>query len=477
MKKSYIPILFLIVSLQTDTMAQQRISGRKEEIAAYKQLLQQLFSKQSATALKASGLSQRVIAEGDGSPEDSIHYTYSGGRGSRFDFNFMVYPNQEWMPEPHTLINSMLFFDMSGFMPDTTKTWTLSAGLAPLTAYVFADVYNNNNLPASSLFTGDPNNNNTMTYYYYNQQNQISAQSAWSVSVSGTPTSRIDSIQYFYTPQGKLTGDTTYRFSVNNSPYVIDTRTLSYDSNNNLVNVSYYGPANSWSIEKNISITYDNNNRVQTSTINVFEPGSTNITSHVKDSFAYNNGVPFFTYRKNWDDDMPPGAGHEYHYRTEITKHLNAQLLPDTIFTNVISHVDTSTYNTSYFNVYSYNSYNNPEYIFNYDGTRIYTYYYEEYNPAKISGVPVNKPDILVHPNPASRIFFIQYKDPQKDPQKDPATIHLINAMGQVVMSQQTSWQNGAEQLNISNLTNGIYWISITAKDGALLYRQAIVKQ
>jgi DNA-binding beta-propeller fold protein YncE len=71
---------------------------------------------------------------------------------------------------------------------------------------------------------------------------------------------------------------------------------------------------------------------------------------------------------------------------------------------------------------------------------------------------------VVISPNPASGMVQIEgYK---------PHEIRLFNSQGQLVLQRHE-----AKQFSVSHLASGIYYVQLYNKEGALLYRQKLIRE
>jgi aminopeptidase YwaD len=94
---------------------------------------------------------------------------------------------------------------------------------------------------------------------------------------------------------------------------------------------------------------------------------------------------------------------------------------------------------------------------------------WEKLNAVMCNGTSINETNsktkaISIFPNPANTEINIVL------PSNDNAHIEISNAMGQVIIKDQNK-----NRIDISNLTNGLYFISV--KQGQQSYTQKLIKQ
>jgi aminopeptidase YwaD len=85
-------------------------------------------------------------------------------------------------------------------------------------------------------------------------------------------------------------------------------------------------------------------------------------------------------------------------------------------------------------------------------------------NATSINETISNTKTISIFPNPANTEINIDL------PSNGSAQIEISNAMGQVIIKDQNK-----NKIDISNLTNGLYFISV--KQGQQSYTQKLIKQ
>ncbi len=73
---------------------------------------------------------------------------------------------------------------------------------------------------------------------------------------------------------------------------------------------------------------------------------------------------------------------------------------------------------------------------------------------------------VVLYPNPADELLNLEYKLPN---QILNAQFNLIDAFGRVAISQKLQGTNGQHSFTISNLKDGLYYFTISTKDGNIL--------
>jgi|GEM_PF-3301989 len=432
----------------------------------HKQILSFLFNRQSAnifTAEKTTGTQERMIAysklDGALTPTrllGTISFSYSGTRGSTFDFNTMSY-EYYYLPD---LYKYPPFIEMQPIANNT-------ASVAYDSFLEFR--------PRTSTFGGD-----TATFYRkYNgilplySAHEISDTSLETDSLGYDPFGNVlfDIVVYKYphridTSYGQFfTYDSKQRLIMdsiaNNAiysgiqPFYI--MHYNYNSRGNLISVSM--PGELW------TISYTSDNKIQTV---VYDTGLSN-TPYQIDSFAYTTGVPYYTFTS----DSLRSKG-KWRFNASSLKYVNADLLPDSmieLYVSLYPKPDKTKH------TYSYTAENNPitDYV-NFTslaGSNVVstTYYYETYTG--INNIPNPTASFQLYPNPATDKLYIKQIGQQIS---GAAQLYLYDASGKLVQRNSLMLNNTAISIPISGRASGIYFYSLQQND-IILTSGKFVKQ
>lgn len=277
-------------------------------------------------------------------------------------------------------------------------------------------------------------------------------------------------LQYnFYNGQNKQF-DSTYSTLLNRP---VRKRAYTYDANGNRTSYEFYRydtAAKSMELDFRITYAYDNNNRLVRS-VTEGDYG-TGWALQSMDSFAYTGNAAQYTWYLNadWDDvanDWLPedlvtyalkGNNDVDYYIFYSWNGTGWDTLEKDICTynsdNLLQSIKGYLYNGSTFNT------------IHYDGT---DYYFEEHDPAGISGKIKDAVNISVSPNP------VQHQLKLKTDTDIKGSVLIVNAAGQVV------WKK--EQLNLKDYVidmtgypAGNYILNVQDAEGLRVCREQFVK-
>ncbi|MBX3163177.1 MAG: T9SS type A sorting domain-containing protein, partial [Bacteroidetes bacterium] len=83
----------------------------------------------------------------------------------------------------------------------------------------------------------------------------------------------------------------------------------------------------------------------------------------------------------------------------------------------------------------------------------------------------LNQINLSVYPNPANSILNIESPLSPKG-----GTIKIVDVLGKEMLNEKLRIENGAAQINVSELKSGIYFLQVYEK-GKLLAVQKVIKE
>lgn len=462
-----IPILLLLCT---------SFATAQTSLTRHEAIVNAALRSQAPAAYKTTATKQRVIAESNhvltgpnAGVQDSIHYLYSGDRGSTFSIwdysraGFMYYhydytPNSIFSPfgpppEPHVRCDSLFFYrkDQAGLnlVSQKNRTYNRNGSVQEGEAFFFF----NGQKPS----LGDYRDVNT-----YNAQGQLSV----STHVTYVPQwgwSDTTRKYYFYDATGRSTGDSSFYFS----PAVStgERNFMTYNASGQLTGVlTKLLMSGAWQDTWRYEFSYYPSGKLKSVVSMEYING--NPAVYAVDSLIYMPGIDPYTERHS-----------RYNQDTRrITRHFNTRQLPDTIKAESFD-PDSGTWITDETKIFLYNNMNNPvecrQYIFTQPNAAIlHRYYYEEYEPQDVKTVPTA--DLKVYPNPVNGTLHIEW---QHAPQNVPTGIRIVGMTGQVVYSEQIRWNGQQVQINTNAWASGIYALVLTGAEGATLHTQLLVNE
>lgn len=429
-----------------------------------------------AAAAKTTGLKERVIAYSGyvqlGPSQvliDSTRYTYTGSRGSSFNYQYFDYVTSDpYMSGP--------LFSVPLYTTEITQP-EVYFDTAVNYQVITSDSINVNNIEICNY----DNTNNLVTYYTV--QSNVPYKNVVSfagpnqplistVMLGGSLSGPWDTsyfIQYHYNAT-KLISDSITQYINTTTTLAVKKDVYVYDTAGNITEIHTYFYHNGIPYESaQYQNTYTASNQLQTVNISLASTPSSSLAPYISDTFAYTPGVDFFTYYRI-TDLFTGDSIYNFNY------HIGANNLPDTLYTG---YADTSVGWQTIMQVPTYDSYNNPvkvdlyPYIMGFptaQPSNVVNYYYEEYNDVSVPPLTTNS-NIKVYPNPTTGNLTI---DVPFDKQFNTYKVHLLNATGQVVLQQNGA--AGKSQLSTAHLLPGIYWLRLTGTGGGI-YHQTIVKE
>ena len=443
-----------------------------------------MLSKQDAKAhQKTTGLAERVSAEStydvlSNLPNnlfDTTKYYYSGDNGSKYDFNslqFRAYTG--WRVE---ILSYPYDWSLMPVMADSMKLWgknNSTGSLVPITERTAT--FNTDKTVAFSsykhFYIGVPIADRVFIINSYNSQGNISQ--VLYLSEAGTGFDSLSKTTFHYNSQGRLYRDSVFDY-LNNQWLPTGMLNYGYDAAGNISTLTYDAEdstTSTWMTLLKYKNTFYNDNKIKTSTVSAFN--GTQFEGAYKDSIGYasNSSILayFISYSMNNSVWTPIG------FRTQ---HLNAQGLPDTVITSHYNGFTNSMYEYNML-TYEYTGYGNPQLVKSYfkNGTawnvrQIKNFYYEIHNdPNNVKTIPAQE-EITVYPNPAGNQVNISWKEGRGQ----KLSFQIVNTAGQNLISASVRLEGESMAIPVEALAPGMYWLIARNEAGAVICKQAILKQ
>lgn len=396
---------------------------------------------------------------------DSFSVKYSGARGSRFNAELMDFG--QWIGPGFAGFTDMIFgFNGDGRLynqnmgPDILGDTIHQYSYLPTTPYAyghFADQfhsYDGSNNLLDEFWMGDAAMGGGSEQYVmrYNAHSQIVRASR--LTGSGVSVDTTHTAFFIYNGDNQVVIDSITEYNPFTGSFEPSTKyDYSYDGLGNMTLGRSWKWSSGWQPGKSFTMTYyPGTHQLKTCIIDTLFSGG---TAETLDSFGYTTGVNYTTFSKHVDYSMPGGPQVFEHMR-----HIGSTGLPDTIRA-----YDRSLGN-HYRYVYTYNEYNNPVKMTEYDSNSSSTfvnslntyYYYELYQPAGVSpSVPINAV-VALYPNPVSNTLCVVRNS--YDPSK-AETITICNTEGSVLSKKTLYRTKETEELSVSELIPGVYTIYV----------------
>jgi len=449
-------------------------------------LLQQDFNMGASKS--TGGVSgERVIAQSTRDSMfnllDSVYLGYALSRGSKYDYNTMLYAyNYPYNTSP-VFNNNGGIFGKPQVLFDTFMHWGIDPNTEWYgyyeTAYATYDA-NYNMTGYLDLYTDSAINPNMRYANKFNAAKNIDTGYAciWSMGTSDSAFKQF----YSYNGSNKLVEDSTYE--LHNGTWRMGSKTYyTYDGSSNLIQIDNYTNDTDTSflqplIEQYKYVnTYDGTGRLLTVYSSFFD--GTTLSPYIKDTFAYNSTN---AYHNSWKEYQYDPINDYWAPMFYMHKVLDATTgLPDTVNINGFDSL-LNSWVPQTMDVMTYNSLHDPILLLEYDYNFSYfparpsyatVYYYNTY--VSIAGVKPVQADnsIKIFPNPASNTITVSNLDAGNHPLM---SVSLMNSLGQIVSRTNVTSQNEL-QVSVSGFPAGIYWVIVQDAGGNILHRQAVVKQ
>ena len=448
-------------------------SVQRDEVFKYAQSI--VESKSANKTSKTSAIGQRVIAEsgfdiqgGILAKVDSTRFKYSAGRGSEFDYNDLFH-SPFFFNEPAE--NAFAYGHMK-VKADSVWHWSDS----PLTLYeIFTNGFTSTNKIRDyryrNVWDNDVSVRNLITYDAFGKPTMVWLFD-WNLSFARWDTS--GKLVFTYNSQDQIMSDTTYDYnsgilSVRNaSAYVYDPGGYLVSK---LVKQDFGSGLNDF-VKSSFSYYPDHAIKEMISEVN-FGSG---LQPQFRDSIGHAPGNLFIAHETGW---IYHPLNMEWQPFYMVTRSANAQGLPDT--TRFYDwEMSSRAWLLNDLVVTIFNPEANPEKVLYYHsksaGLEIYyqyKFYYEQYNVLSFDNLTEQDNNIHVYPNPTSDIMNIQFTGQNNK----IGNIQLVNSVGQTVLVKQNCKLFETEQLSLSGLVSGLYYLVVVASDGTIIHKQPVLKQ
>ena len=492
MKKN-ITLFLLVLSLHT-MIAQISISDA-EKIKMHSTFVSKMMQSQTIRVNemhKTDGFitSRRVVSQSKHdntlvSLEDSVKVTYTGESSSTYDYNTMVYAyNYPYNTSPFFGFNGIFTKPQIQYAHYTH--WQINPNTLVYGFYQKDDVtYDaSKNLLSDTAFYADslvlPN---MLHLNKFNAANKI--ESSYSCKYRG---GIVDSAfkQYFvYDGANKLIKDSMYEFHAG-AWYVVSRSIYTYDLANNLTLINNYSNVSDTTFllplieQLQYANTYDVSNRL--STVQTSFHDGTSLRAYVRDTFEYTGISAFHTA---WRQHQYDRINSRWEPTSNMTKHLNAAGLPDTINIKGYDRI-AGLWTPSAMYLCNYDTFGNPtqlrDYQFNFisfPSTPDFTtyYFYETYSidtgNGNIGIQALQTQASNVFPNPTNGIITIKGLDPANP----ILNVSLVDMNGRLYRNQEVVNDNGIITLSILDMNPGTFILLLADQNGVLIDQKLIIKE
>ncbi len=436
--KFLIIIIFSISNCKTNYAQQSYIVTEQ-----YNLIISQILLKQSSKQVLNKTTNSSVICAESGykiNPYklgDSITY-FSARPGSSFDFNEMKYnyshPADYLDPITPAIATPLIFYKM-GVMSDSTTIYFPPPILKEARRKIVTEYQTDGRVLRYMRTVGK--NTNGFGFHYDNKGRPDT------IGIYGLqPDSLADRVKWkrflSYDNNDNVIKDSTYELVAGNlRPYAASS--YAYDTNGNLIRFVGFGFT--------CGFTYYPDNLLKTALMIGY--------NSVEDSFGYQPGVNFYTYRRR--------------NGVETVKYLNSQNLPDTVRYN--------DGRAQWFLSYEYDQEGRPTKSFGYDDSsgnnRLFStrnYYYTA--ATSVSTVAANE-NIVLFPNPAGD--FISLKSTVTNIRL--LSVQIFNTSGQLMQSKRIPLAGTSAQIDVSGQAPGLYIIKVTDEQGNQLLNTTFMKK
>jgi len=432
----------------------------------------------SAVAQKTTTLQQRVTAEAGYNvsgtiltKSDTTLFRYSNGRGSKFDYNELFH--NYYFPGNNDPGINPLDFGSINTQADTARYYRISA--TPILDEEMSAAYAGNGKVLDYRFRSVSSNYRERSVNRYDAQGRVDLMTGFEWNNTAQQWDSATRRVLTYNTQNEVLTDTIYQYNLGewallqvfqyayNSSGKLVTASVKYDPTGAGVFIDYY----------DIGLEYYLNATLKTLQIDVNMSG-TGLEAYERDSFAYDPTNTYRTFEQVWNYNS---LAMQWEPSSRTIRNVSAMGIPDTTWSFSWSQV-TNSFLPDGFVKTAYNSYKNPTVMQSFtnngsgfDNDHRYFFYYQDFDPTAVKNVTAPE-DMTVYPNPAANNISIRWKADAKQVQ-----LNIMNGAGQLVHSESMSRMKEQEQVSLSGLAAGMYWLTVTSSDGALLYRTPLMKQ
>ncbi|HXS37158.1 MAG TPA: T9SS type A sorting domain-containing protein [Flavipsychrobacter sp.] len=471
-------LLFTAQSSFSQTLLNKHLKYPKQ-LQKHQQEILNLLSQQQTTAQKSTSAKERLIGysiyDNTGALTDTVHLSYSGNRGSEFDYNQLDY---DLFSNPY---DGSPMFEYPGnhsnklqILSDTAIYWSQDASFT-LSLYesAFSSYDTYNDLTGyTDKYTDTVNNTDAKFVNTFNSDGNIAA--SYIFQWNGSSWDSLDKRYFSYNASKEIIQDSIY--TTDGMAWMpLDKINYSYNASGDMTEADEYHYSSSWALTGQNINTYNANHQPLTvATIDPSYPAPI-----ILDTFTYTSGI---NYPASWKEYFNfPGLALAFY----ITKHINSTGLVDTAYFRLW---DTTAKDWTWINsekfVLKFDSYNQPTTNTTYDyldtsfdtaPTDITSYYYETYGTTAVKDVKSsNQNNFTVYPNPTNDKLFISQLNSTT---AKNLLISIVNATGQRMLTESLPVISKTEEISVSNFTPGTYWLMIQDQSGNILHKQSIVKQ
>jgi hypothetical protein len=452
-------LFFLLVTSTGFATAQQ---AHDLTISTYEKEIIQLLRKQRSLAVaqeKPTGLRQRVVAQTFSS--DSTTFTYSGLRGSKFDFNGFLYETVlENAIEPNVF--SLLADSVSSYSQDTLK-YIDYAYYRPdnktdsLFSIFDSDVYSIDSTKMINVYNG--NGVAEFTYYFHYDPVTSDTNAIFRYNYDGSQRRLTDTVWGKESGVWFLGTVTQYHYHASGQADTI---------------TSWGNITGTLTMTGQRVYTYYPDGKLRTF-LGTNYPASGFFSSQ-QDTFGYTPGIEYCT-RSQTIRTYDFGSGPEVSYR-RLERYPGVNGNPDSTKYLKKNSLNASWTLQSVYR-YTYNTFDNPEEILIYNSSNTsgapdsrYRFYYELYDDGLSVEELNTAPVINLFPNPCTNDLFISVATKAKS---EKYKISILNSLGQEVLSSERE-TNGKSVLRVetSTLISGIYFVIIRNEMGRISCRKIV---
>jgi len=416
---------------------------------------------------------------------DSVNLTWGSSKLCTYDYNDMLYPfNYPYNTSP--MFNFKGNFTVPFLHYLTFDHWTVDPTTLVYGYFeTWQATYNaHNDITGFSKTFADSTLYQNMSFVnVFSASNTIDT-GYWFNELAGTPDSAFQ--QYFsYNTAGKISEDSVYEYHAGRW-YIVSKSYYTYDGLGDLTQIDFYANDTDTTFSPSFpeQTQYINtyNSSHQLITVATAVHNGTSLQPFATDTFVYAPGAAFHDIWIEWEYDMINSFWTPYF---TMTKYLNAEGLPDTVLVADWDSVAAAYLPASMY-VATYNVYNNPDTLKEYDYNYTYypatpsyntVYYYNTYYdttiPAAVQPMPVANSSAMIYPVPAKNELNFQISVSNDQ----PIMAVITNIIGQRVMKQQIFTNGGKAAIDVFSLMPGTYGIEVIDRSGRSLIKQLFNKE